>query len=97
MLICDYYRGCTDKLTGHLYDTEKKTFKKFSIKGDIWTVHYRDGLYLRSKPKETFKVPADIEYYFKTQFECECKISILKTLGFIEDQTMELDFGCVVL
>lgn len=97
MTICNYYRGGTDRLTGFVFNTELKTYKRFQIKTDIWTeTYYKDNVEF-SRPLKEFKTPADIYYYFNTLTECFDKLNEIKELGFAEDETMKLDFGVVVL
>lgn len=95
MIICNYYRGNTDRLTGFIFDTEKKTYKKFLIKGSDWTETYyrKDRKSWFSTCLDGFKIPADISYYFVTLTECESKLGEIKKLGFIEDNDITLDFN----
>ena len=37
MLITSYYRGTTDKVSGVTFDTEKHTFKTWSLEPDVWS------------------------------------------------------------
>ena len=105
MLISNYYRGGTERLSGFIYDTEKKTYKEYSLKANEWSHEYereKDCGYGRkvteylSGPLPDFKDPADISYYFNTKSEMEIKLHEIQRLGFTEDTTMVLDFGTIV-
>ena len=93
MLIANYYRGGTDRLSGFVYDTKKKTFTTYSIKGIDWVEEYQDKGCLWSKPKTGWKEPADISYFFPTKSDMKECLTRIKQLGFKEDTSMVLDFG----
>ena len=93
MLISNYYRGVTDKLSGFVYDTEKKTYKKFVVKGKDWTDEYVQNGYIYSKIKSGWKEPSDISYTFSSKGDMELKLCEIKQLNFTEDKSMKLDFG----
>ena len=44
MLITSYYRGATDKVSGVTFDTEKHTFKTWSLEPDDWSHTYRKAI-----------------------------------------------------
>ena len=97
MLICNTYWGGTDRLSGFVYDTEKKTYKEFSLAGETWAYSYIQKGNIYSHCKDGFKLPADIEYAFGTKSEMKSKLFDIQQLGFKEDTNMVLDFGlCVV-
>lgn len=100
MIICNYYRGGTDKLSGFVYDTEKKTYKEFTIVGEDWTDTVRKkapykyiGERIYSVHKPGFKVPGDISYFFQTKSDMTDRLETIKQLGFTKDDVMILDFG----
>ena len=97
MLINNYYRGGTDRISGFVYDTEKKTYKNYVMTSDKWTdVKITVGGKI-IKTKKGFKVPVEISYYFSTKQEMEMMLNLLKTLGFREDPAINLDFGIFTL
>lgn len=89
MLICNYYKGCTDKLSGFVYDTSTRTFKSFVLKANEWAIngYYKPGV----------KLPGDIDYFFPTLSSMEMQLERLKDLYFTEDTNMQLDFGKFIL
>lgn len=89
MIITNYYRGSTDKLTGFAFDTDRKTYKEFAIPGKIWT----DDKGNRISPKNGFDTPGDLDYYFRTLTEMQWKLDDVRKMGFEEDKNMILDFG----
>lgn len=93
MLIINYYRGGTDRLSGFIFDTEKKIYKEFCLPADTWSEEYtKDNTYY-SRPKKKFKAPGDISYYFQTKWEMESKMVEIRKLGFKKNDNMVLDFG----
>lgn len=99
MVICNYYRGGTDKLSGFVYDTEKKTYKEFVIQGKDWTQEVRnkapynyigENIYSAAPG---FVVPGDIDYFFQTKLDMSSRLETIKHLGFTKDDMMVLDFG----
>ena len=104
MLITNYYRGCTERLSGFVCDTEKKTYKTFSLKADEWSHEYEVDKYRRGRmvkeevsgPLPDYHNPSEISYYFNTKSEMEMKLSDYKYIGFVEDNSMILDFGSVI-
>ena len=93
MQILNYYRGSTDRLSGFAFDTEKKAYKEFSLSANDWVTFKRYKQHLISEPKEGFKQPCDIGYFFQTRRELDEKLHDLIVLGFKEDESMVLDFG----
>ena len=93
MKIVNWYCGGTDRLTGYMFDTESKTYKQFCLKGETWAVSWKQGNNFYSGPKDGFKDPGDLAYYFPTLWECMRKLEELKKLGFTEDNDIVLDFG----
>ncbi len=88
--IANYYRGGTERLSGFIADTDAKTYKSFSLKGDQW----RDGkMGVDDRMKKGFGFGADIEYYFPTKTDMECQRTKYELAGFTEDDTKVLDFG----
>ena len=87
MRIAEYYRGGTDRITGHIFDTEKKTYKRFILKEADWIDKTTDRI------KKGFKFEADIEYYRATLSEVENNLSRLISLGFTADNAEKLTFG----
>lgn len=96
MLIMNFYRGCTDRLSGFVYDTEKKDYKEFSLSGKEWVENYMKDDYFFSRAKKEYKSPADIEYGFQTKADMEIKLNEIKRLGFKQNKTMSLDFGVYI-
>lgn len=95
MLINNYYRGGTNLLTGFVFNTEEKTYKKYQLKANEWSYEYEKGGYILSAPVSDFKVPADISYYFTTKSEMEIQLDKIIILGFTENNSILLDFGCI--
>ena len=98
MIINNYYRGATDKVSGFAYDTEAKTYKEFSIQGKDWTreaVGVDEFGRKRSciMTKEGFRLAGDIACSFQTKWDMEIRLDDIKELGFTEDTAMVLDFG----
>lgn len=93
MLISNYYRGSTDRLSGFIYDTDKKIFKTYSLKSSDWVDEYQDKGCTWSKVKPGWKDPADIDYFFPTKSDVEMRLIRIKQLGFKKDTSMVLDFG----
>ena len=93
MLINNCYRGCTDRLSGFTYDTDRKTYKVYSLHGKEWTREEKRERALWSFPKDGWREPGDINYCFPTKFDMELHLEIIKELGFAEDKEMALDFG----
>ena len=93
MIICNYYRGGTDKLSGFVYDTEKKTYKEFSIQGKDWTRDFKKDNNIYSVPVSGFNNPGDIDYFFPTKADMTSRLETIKQLGFTRDDVMILDFG----
>ena len=104
MLITNYYRGCTDRLSGFVCDTEQKTYKTFDLKAEEWSqeydvVKYRYGRLEEQRvfgPMSNYHDPSIISYYFKTKSEMEIKLNEYKSIGFVENTSMVLDFGTVI-
>ena len=94
MLITNYYRGGTERLSGFTFDTEKKTYKSFVIPAKEWSHEWVDNKgNVMSAPLKNFKTPGDVYYHFGTKAELDEKLSAIKRLKFKEDTTMVLDFG----
>ena len=94
MLITNYYRGSTDRLSGFTFDTEMKVYKTFVIPAKEWSHEWIDKNHnLMSGPLKGFTTPGDVYYYFRTKTELDEKLTQLKRLKFKEDKTMILDFG----
>lgn len=89
MIITNYYRGSTDRLSGFVFDTDKKTYKEFVIPGKIWTEDKGDKICT----KDGFDPPGDLQYYFRTLTEMQWKLDDVRKMGFKEDKNMILDFG----
>ena len=87
MLITNYYRGGTDRVSGFVFDTEKKIYKEFVFKGKEWrdrnTYDFIDG----------FKMYGDLQYFFPTLRDMEHQLVQIRVLNFKEDPSMVLDFG----
>lgn len=92
MQITSCYRGATDKLSGVTYDTEKKTFKTWTLNADEWTHTYERNRTMYSAPNDDFAIPGDIDYYHVYKHELDAKIQKLKELNFKEDASMNLIF-----
>lgn len=95
MLINNYYRGGTNLFTGFVFNTEEKTYKKYQLKANEWSYEYEKDNNIISAPVSDFKVPADISYYFSTKSEMEIQLDKIIILGFTEDNSILLDFGCI--
>ncbi len=80
MKINNYYLDSTGKITGFVYDTEAKTYKDFVLEPDEWS-------------PETIKLPSSMEYFFPTLGTLNACQKKLKTLGFVEDNNMQLSFA----
>lgn len=93
MIITNYYRGGTDRLSGFTFDTEMKTYKEFVIPGKLWTKEYVRRDRVMVGPMDGFDNPGDLDYYFPTLTEVHMKLNDIKRLGFKEDKDMVLDFG----
>lgn len=94
MLITNYYRGGTERLSGFTFDTEKKTYKSFVIPAKEWSHTWVDKRgNIISAPLDGFTTPGDVYYYFNTKTELDEKLSAIRRLKFKEDTTMVLDFG----
>ena len=93
MLINNYFRGSTDKLSGFVYDTEKKTYREYVLKAEVWSEEYWKNNTLYSSPKKKFKDPADISYFFPTKTDMLKRLETIKKLKFKEDVKMILNFG----
>lgn len=89
MKIDNYYYGCTGKLTGFVFDTEKRTYKRYELKSKEWERDCGNKFY----PQIGFHSPGDIEYYFTALWRCNDRLEEIICLGFEADETMELDFG----
>jgi hypothetical protein len=92
MIISNYYRGGTNRITGFTVDTEKKIYKKFVIKESQWK-EKTDDVYHDPPKIQGFKMPGPMEYYFPTKTDMEIKLTQYENLGFIENKFMTLDFG----
>ena len=97
MTILNYYRGGTDRLTGFLFDTDRKTYRTFMLKAQDWAMEWKEGNKLYSGPKPGWKKPGDSHYWFLNLYQCNEKLHEIQSLGFTEDNTMPLDFGIFVL
>ena len=95
MIISNYYRGVSEKITGFVIDTENKTFKKYVLAPTEWSHEYKVGSHICSGPLPEFKNCGDIYYYFQTKTEMENWLEKYKKLGFVEDNQLSLDFGTV--
>ena len=94
MLITNYYRGGTERLSGFTFDTEKKTYKSFVIPAKEWSHTWVDKKgNIMSAALDGFTTPGDVYYYFNTKAELDEKLSAIRRLKFKEDTTMVLDFG----
>ena len=75
MKISVSYRGSSDKLSGFVFDTEKKTYATFVINGKDWTrseMKKTDrGVYMYSYPKKGFDTPGDIHFDERTLADVE--------------------------
>lgn len=93
MLITNYYKGANNNVTGIVFDTEKKVYKNFKLKESDWADVIGDFAYI----KEKFKFPSEIDYYMKTKKELDEKVYELQSIGFLEDTSIDLDFGVITL
>ena len=89
MLISNYYCGTTNKISGFVYDTDRKTYKEYTLSED--EVFNADGKVCHMW--HGWKEPADISYAFRTKNDMLNQLSKIKNLGFKENQFMRLDFG----
>lgn len=92
MLITSYYRGATDKVSGVTFDTEKHTFKTWSLEPDEWSHTYKKGNNVYSTANDDFAMTGDIDFYHAHKYDLNKTIEKLKALGFIEDDTIVLNF-----
>jgi hypothetical protein len=92
MIILNYYRNSSDTLRGFVYDTEKKTYKKFRLVDIDW-----QDVIQSYEVKPDFKLPCDIDYYFSKAGDLDARFSVIEKLGFIENPNMILDFGCIII
>lgn len=95
MLIMNYYRGGTDRVSGFLADTEDKTLKKFEFPSAKW-LNY-DPKTRTCSHKKNFKMPGDIEYHFPTKGDMELQEIRYANVGFTEDPSIHLNFGAFIL
>lgn len=95
MRIAIEYRGRSDKLSGVIIETEKKTYQAFTIAGKEWTYEeVRDG-YLYSCPKKGFHIPCDLLFSQRTLGDVELYVRDIKNLGF-RKVSEQVDFGISV-
>lgn len=92
MLITSYYRGATDKVSGVTFDTEKHTFKTWLLEPDEWSHTYKKGNSVYSIANDDFAMTGDIDFYHAHKYDLNKTIEKLKALGFIEDDTIVLNF-----
>lgn len=92
MLITSYYRGATDKVSGVTFDTEKHTFKTWSLEPDEWSHTYKKGNSVYSTANDDFAMTGDIDFYHTHKYDLNKTIEKLRTLGFTEDDTIVLNF-----
>ena len=93
MLITNYYKGTNNNVTGIVFDTERKVYKNFKLKESDWA----DVIGAYAYIKEKFKFPSEIDYYMKTKKELDEKLYELQSIGFLEDTSIDLDFGVITL
>ena len=90
MKINNYYCGSTDKVSGFLFDTEKKTYKEYELTADKW----REQKGKKIVTKDGFHLPCPINYYFRTKYEMELQRDhIIENQKLKKDDKMILDFG----
>ena len=92
MLITSYYSGEPDKVSGITIDTAKHTFKTWSLEPDEWSHTYKKGNSVYSTAKDDFAMTGDIDFYHAHKYDLNKTIEKLKALGFIEDDTIVLNF-----
>lgn len=96
MKISVSYRGSSDKLSGFVFDTEKKTYATFVINGKDWTrseMKKTDrGVYMYSYPKKGFDTPGDIHFDERTLADVEGYLYQVEKIGFKETDDA-IDFG----
>ncbi len=97
MVINNYYRGTTDKLTGFVFDTESKTYKEYKLNADQWSKTVKGTREIYVVPRDSFVTPGDISYYFRTKEELKRQLEVIKSLGYKTDDGIRLDFGAFVL
>ena len=93
MLISNYYRGGTDKVTGFVADTDRKVFKCYSFRGEEWIDSHITPGGVVYEIKEGFRDAGDLGYNFPTKVDMEIKLHDYQHLGFKEDADIVLDFG----
>lgn len=92
MLITSYYRSATDKISGVTFDTEKHTFKTWSLEPDEWSHTYQKGNGVYSTANDDFVMTGDIDFYHAQKYDLNKTIAKLRKLGFTEDETIVLNF-----
>ena len=87
MLITNIYRSGENDAVGFVADTEKRTYKPFSLNASDWLIaeDYRCVT--------GFKIAGDIVYRFLTKAELDVTRFQYIQECFTEDPSMVLDFG----
>ncbi|ADL36099.1 hypothetical protein bpr_II161 (plasmid) [Butyrivibrio proteoclasticus B316] len=90
MLINTYYKGATDKVTGFVYDTDRKSFKDYSFVSSEWlTIKGRE-----EEAVENFKMCGDMCYFMPTlKVLNQQRNELVNFCSFFEAADMVLDFG----
>ena len=89
MIITNFYRGQTNKLSGFTFDTQTATYKYWEVAADKWTITAPLG---HAFPKDNFALPGHLVYAYGTKYCLLNQLKKLKELGFAEDRTMKLSF-----
>jgi hypothetical protein len=97
MWILNYYKNAANTLRGFVYDTNKRTYKKFCLKEPDWWDTIQTGNKTSYEIKQAFKLPCDMDYYLNKAGDLDSRFDKVAALGYTEDKAMNLDFGCIVV